>query len=196
MLKPLIRYLSLYNEDYGNACIMMTNYILLLRSIRKFPKNVDRELRRFNDITTVIITNITESLTCPNLLYALRHVPSLKLYIMCFNFLDMAEMLSKMKTLLIDVLLEKCLPDGSRIKLKDCISMVESFSIFLNNVKKQEQNSENSLKPLHSGLSRSMECLNEKKSKIPKSRSASDIANFDLVSKFYESYSRERLQAM
>ncbi len=93
-----------------------------------------------------------------------------------------------MKTLLIDVLLEKCLPDASRIKLKDCITMVETFSNFLNNnLKEQEQNSDCFLKPLHAGLSKSSECLNRKRNPMSKSRSTSDLANFDLVSDFYTS---------
>jgi hypothetical protein len=96
----------------------------------------------------------------------------------------MAEMLSKMKTLLIDVLLEKNLPDGSRMKLKDCISMVESFSNFLKSIKKEEQNSDNFLKPLHAGLSKSSECLNVKKNHMSKSRSTSDLADYDVVSEF------------
>ena len=97
-------------------------------------------------------------------------------------FADVTEMLSKMKTLLIDVLLEKSLPDASRIKLKDCISMLETFSRFLNNVKKDEENSEDFLQPLHSGLSKSMECLNVESHKLSSSKSASDLTSFDSVS--------------
>ena len=102
-----------------------------------------------------------------------------------FSYIDVTQMLQQMKTLLIDVVVEKSLPDASRIKLKDCISMVETFSNFLNNnLKKQEQNSDNLLKPLHSGLSRSTECLHAKKGHMSKSRSTSDLTNFDLVSEF------------
>ncbi|XP_028393970.1 uncharacterized protein LOC114518215 isoform X2 [Dendronephthya gigantea] len=52
---------------------------------------------------------------------------------------EMAEMLSRMKNLLIDVLLEKSLPDASKIKLKDCISMIETFSSFLSKKERQEK---------------------------------------------------------
>lgn len=95
----------------------------------------------------------------------------------------MTEILSNMKTLLIDVMLEKSLPDASRIKLKDCISMMETFSNFLSNkFKEQEQKSTDFLTPLHSGLSKSSERLNVRSGHMTKSRSTSDIANFDVVS--------------
>ena len=98
----------------------------------------------------------------------------------------MMEILSNVKKLLIDVMLEKSLPDASRIKLKDCISMMETFSNFLNNkAKEQEEKSTNFLSPLHSGLSKSSDRLNVKSGHMTKSRSTSDLANFDVVSQSY-----------
>lgn len=98
----------------------------------------------------------------------------------------MTEVLSNMRTLLIDVMLEKSLSDASRIKLKDCISMMETFSSLLNyKFKEQEKKSTNLLTALHSGLSKSSECLNVKSGHMTKSRSTSDLARFDVVSEPY-----------
>lgn len=83
----------------------------------------------------------------------------------------MAEMLSRMKNLLIDVLLEKSLPDASKIKLKDCISMIEKFSSFFSKNSKKDRQVKSELP----------DALNKK---LKTSRSTSDISTASWVSKF------------
>ena len=75
---------------------------------------------------------------------------------------EVSELLSKMKATLVDVLAdEPSLSQASREKIASCLSMIEIiFTIF----KGHHSPTENFLKPLHAGLSRSAEALNHKPS--------------------------------
>ena len=89
-------------------------------------------------------------------------------------------MLSKIKFVLTKVLAEESLREPSKEKIRDCISNIAKIAFVL---RSDDGGSDHWLKPLHSGMSRSMDSLNQKSSEtLSGSRSASNLMEqVDLV---------------
>ncbi|XP_046851048.1 uncharacterized protein LOC124444469 isoform X2 [Xenia sp. Carnegie-2017] len=89
---------------------------------------------------------------------------------------DSKEMLSEIKNKLIDLMLERSLSELARVKLKDCISLLEAFSTSIDrNFEKDEKSTSTTLKPLQPSLPRSSEDLSLREQKMPNSRSTSAL---------------------
>lgn len=102
-------------------------------------------------------------------------------------------MLSEVKNKLIDLMLERSLSELARVKLKDCISLLEAFSTLVDrNFEKDEKSTSTTLKPLQPSLPRSSEDLSLREKKLPNSLSTSALNDMKMVSiQLHELFSKK-----